>query len=318
MSQNKLYYTGEELLNLDIKEVPMLWDPFIPQKGLVGLTGPSDTGKSTLLRQLAISICARDTDLLGNQLNVRHGNVVCISTEDGKDAVSASISKQLSGIDPHVMKNLKFIFTDVDVKKALASILSKEKVDLVIVDAWADLYNGNTNDVGQVRKSLNGLSGIAERYGCAIIILHHTVKNSEYHTPNKNKLNGSQGIEAKLRALIELRQGDNGERILSILKGNYIPGAIKNKSLILKFDEEKLLFYPTGIEIEKNSILQRAGHGFMDDTQLAGLIVSWKREEGLSFERIRHRLVSERGEQDVPSLTTIKNIYNRATDRDAA
>jgi len=295
----------------------MLWKPYIPKTGLVGLTGPSDTGKSTLLRQLAISICQRNIEFLGKPLNVESANVVCISTEDGKEAVSASISKQLTGVDPKTVKNLKFIFNDGDPKEVLKNILKTEKVDLVIVDAWADLYIGNTNDVGQVRKSLNALSRISEKYGCAIIILHHTVKNSEYHTPNKNRLNGSQGIEAKLRALIEVRQGDNEERVLSILKGNYIPGDKKHKSMILKFDEEKLLFHATGKEIEKNSILQREGHSFMDDAELAGLIVSLKRDDNLSFEKIRDRLVSERGE-DAPSLTTIKNIYYRFAGQNAA
>jgi len=317
MQNNKSYYTGEELLNLKIKAVPMLWDPFIPQIGLIGLTGPSDTGKSTLLRQLAISICKRDINFLDNPLNTRYGNVVYISTEDGRDAVSVSISKQLTGIDPEAVKNLKFIFNEGDPKKTLTKILNKENVDLVIVDAWADLYTGNTNDVGQVRHSLNGLSGIAEKYGCAIIILHHTIKNSEYHSPNKNRLNGSQGIEAKLRALLEVRQGKNSERILSILKGNYIPNEKKSKSILLKFDEERLLFQTTGKAIDKNTIFQGEGYRFTDDPDLAGQIVSLKRDNNLSFEKIHDRLVSERGE-DVPSLTTIKNIYYRVTGRDAA
>jgi hypothetical protein len=317
IKKNKSYYTAQDLLNLEIKEIPMLWDPFIPQIGLVGLTGPSDTGKSTLLRQLAISICKRDINFLGNALNTRYGNVVCISTEDGREAVSVSISKQLTGIDPGLFKNLKFIFNEGNPKRTLTKILNKENVDLVVVDAWADLYAGNTNDVSQVRHSLNGLSGIAEKYGCAIIILHHTIKNSEYHSPNKNRLNGSQGIEAKLRALLEVRQGENNQRILSILKGNYISNDKKSKSILLKFDEERLLFQTTGLAIDKNTIFQREGYRFSDDPKLAGRIVSLKRDDNLSFEKIHDRLVSECGE-DVPSLTTIKNIYYRFTGGDAA
>lgn len=312
MIENKPYYTGEELLNLEVKEIPMLWKPFIPQTGIIGLTGPSDTGKSTLLRQLAISICLGDSEFLGYPLNVRYGKAVYISTEDGKDAVAVSISKQLAGIAPENVKNLKFIFNNGDPKKTLSNILRKEKVDLVVVDAWADLYVGNTNDVGQVRHSLNGLSGLSEKFGCAVAILHHTVKSSEYYNPNKNKLNGSQGIEAKLRALIEVRQGEDNDRILSILKGNYISNKEKSNSLILSFDENRLVFRTTGKTISKQSILSRVDNSFSSDRQLSLRIVGLKDDEGLSYAKVRERLVEEFGVEDTPSLTLIKSIYRRS------
>jgi hypothetical protein len=182
---------------------------------------------------------------------------------------------------------------------------------LVIIDAWADLFNGNTNDVGDVRRALNRFSEAAEKFGFAVVILHHTVKNSENFNPNKNRLNGSQGIEAKLRALIEVRKGDDNERILSILKGNYISGKQKDKSLVLNFDEDKLLFHPTGKTLNKNSILSREGNRFSDDPELCGLITKLK-QDGLSFTAIRERLIDELGEDRTPKVTMLKNIYNRS------
>ena len=305
----KMYYTAEELLNREVKEIPMLWKPFIPQTGLAGLTGSSDTGKSTLLRQLAISICLGKTELLGYPLNVRYGSVVYISTEDGKDAISVSIRKQLMGTEPAKVNRLKFIFNDGDPKKTLPTILRKEKVDLVIIDAWTDLFVGNPNDVVQVRTSLNGLSSIAEKFGCSVIILHHTVKNAEYYKPDKNKLNGSQGIEAKLRALIEIRQTENGGRMLSILKGNYISNKQKSNSLVLRFDEDQLLFHSTGMTIEKNTMLSRDRNRFVDDAELRKRFLELKDGEGISYDRVREQLTIEFGEERIPSLTTLKNIH---------
>jgi len=83
----KSYYTAKELFNRKIMEVPMFWKPFIPLKGVVGITGSSDAGKSTLLRQLAIETCLRRNSFLGFPLNSRYGSLVYISTEDTDDAI---------------------------------------------------------------------------------------------------------------------------------------------------------------------------------------------------------------------------------------
>ena len=48
--------TGEYLLQANIEQIPCLVEPFLQQVGLACLAGSSDTGKSSLLRQLAISI----------------------------------------------------------------------------------------------------------------------------------------------------------------------------------------------------------------------------------------------------------------------
>ena len=309
MNENKLYYTGEELLKREVKEIPMLWKPFIQQTGLIGLTGSSDTGKSILLRQLAIAVCLRKDTFLNYPLNSRFGTVIYISTEDSEDAISASLSKQLKDVDPRQLNGVKFIFNQQRPGATLLSILKQGRVDLIIIDAWADLFEGNPNDVVQVRKSLNRLTKIAQKNECAIIILHHTVKNSEYHRPDKNKLNGSQGIEAKLRVLLELRQNENDERTLSVLKGNYISSEIKKNSLLIRFDEERLLFFPTGKTIAKNTILSRGRETFGSNMQLTARIVELREGEELSYPEIRQQLVIEFGEEGTPSLTLIKNIY---------
>ena len=308
-NQQKLYYTATELLERGVKEIPMLWKPFFPQTGLMGFTGSSDVGKSTFLRQLATSICKRDTSFLGYPLNVRHGNVIYISTEDGADAVSMSLTKQLGGLDPHCVNGLKFVLNQGDPQIAVKSILATEKVDLIIIDAWTDLYIGNPNDPIQVRKSLKALTTLAEKHHCAVIILHHTTKNSEYHKPDKNRLNGSQGIEAKLRVLLELRQGQDGEKLMTVLKGNYIPDRIKKESIVFSFDEEKLLFNETGKSIDKCLPLSQQRCSFANDKNLANKIRHMKDVENLTFEAIFGKLSKELGEGNCPALTTIKNIY---------
>jgi len=317
MSNQKKFYTVEELMKREIKEVPMLWKPFLPKYGLVGLTGSSDTGKSTLLRQLTIAVCRGCTDLLKHPLYPNHRSAIYISTEDGEDAVAASLYRQLGKLDPKEIHGLKFIFNQDDPISTACGILEKEKADLLIIDAWADLFSGNINDITQVRRELNNLKKIASKHGCLVIILHHTIKNSEYSRPDKNRLNGSQGIEASLRALIELRPGNGNERILSILKGNYISSNLKNQSLVLEFNEDRLLFRTSGETVEKNSLAVSTRGAFTRNTSLAVRIKELKNQQGLAFPRIREIIEQENPGAAIPSLTTLKNMY-RAVSQQAA
>jgi RecA-family ATPase len=306
----KFYYTAKELFNRKIMDVPMFWKPFIPQKGLVGITGSSDAGKSTLLRQLAIETCLKRNSFLGFPLNSRYGSVVYISTEDTDDAISASLQRQARGMDLEKINGLKFVFNEGDPKKILAEILKEEKVDLVIIDAWTDLYIGDPNNTVQVRKSLNALSKIAQRYDCAILILHDTVKHSEKHEPNKSKVNGSQGIEAKLRSVIEIRDSSGDEKLLSILKGNYIPAEMKKNSIILKFDEECLRFSSTGKEVNIRAVGGVFRPKFKDDKEVIDRMKHLKKEMKLSISKIEVALIKEFGDERTPSCTRIKEILS--------
>ena len=317
-NRKKTYFTAEELMKRELKELPTLWTPFLPKVGLVGITGSSDTGKSTLLRQLAIAVCNGSAKFLGHTLNPQHKSAIYISTEDSEDAVSVCLKKQFGDdLNAKDLPGLLFVFNQDNPVKTACEVMKSRAIDLLIIDAWADLFSGNTNDVSQTRNALNELNKIAMENKCLVIILHHTVKNSEYNRPDKNKLNGSQGIEAKLRVLLELRPRSTEERLLSVLKGNYISGKIKNKSIVLKFSEKRLLFKETGEILDKNSITESGKGVFSKDTGLAKRIKHLKDQEGLSFPKILTIVKTEMPGENQPSLTTVKNLY-RSVSQSAA
>lgn len=58
-------YSGLKLFNFEYDELPKLLDPIFPKVGLASLVGSSDTGKSTFLRQLALSIALGIDDFVG-------------------------------------------------------------------------------------------------------------------------------------------------------------------------------------------------------------------------------------------------------------
>lgn len=262
-------YSGLKLFDFEYEEIPKLIDPIFPKVGLGSLVGSSDTGKSTFLRQLALSLALGLDNFVGYKLFPTSRNVIFISTEDDPASTSVSIKKPANkmlldnGIDKSALNHLKFIF-DVEINpesprniiKVLENDLKKTDADLIVVDAFTDIFSGDINSSTKVREFLNQFSKIAKTYNCLVLFLHHTGKKTDKYTASKDNVLGSQAFEAKMRVLIELKQYPNDEtlRTLTITKGNYISSQIKKYSKILFFDENHLLFEDLGKDILTSSI----------------------------------------------------------------
>jgi len=57
--EDKLEYNALDLYELKTMFIPKLLDPFLQTVGLASLVGTSDSGKSTFLRQLSLSIALK-------------------------------------------------------------------------------------------------------------------------------------------------------------------------------------------------------------------------------------------------------------------
>jgi archaellum biogenesis ATPase FlaH len=249
LENEKITYTGTELYNMNIEVLECLVEPIIPATGLFSIVGASDTGKSMLLRQMALSVL-NEPDFLGYRINAKYKKVIVISTEDGKESISYLLHKQVKNCDG--LDNIRFCFETENVPEYLEQQLEIENVDLVIIDAWGDVFAGNNqNDSSQIRLYLNQLRTIANKFECAIGILHHTGKRTEKLTPSKNNILSGQGYEAKMRLIIELRTdaSDATYKHLCIVKGNYLGKDFKEKSQKLLLNGETFLFTDTGERI---------------------------------------------------------------------
>ena len=83
-----LFKTADSIYNLKHKKGQFLVDKLIPKGALSALVGESDTGKSSFLRQLALSVVYGDSDFLGFKIDGSCRNVLYVSTEDGEVGTS--------------------------------------------------------------------------------------------------------------------------------------------------------------------------------------------------------------------------------------
>ena len=86
------------------------------------------------------------------------------------------------------------------------------------------------NENNCVRSFLNAFSQLAIRHNTLVIFLHHTGKRTESLAPSKHNAIGSEGFEAKMRLIMELRQDPEHHNIrhLYIVKGNYLSAEYKH------------------------------------------------------------------------------------------
>lgn len=276
-ANRKYTYTACELYKREIKELPTLLDPILPQKGLVALAGSSDTGKSALLRQFGMELVAGRKDFLGFTFKTRHQSVIFLSTEDDDNSTAFLIYKQANDMfKPEDLDGLRFVFDSSDLLENLEKELTRKPADCVIVDAFADVFYGDMNMASKVRPFLERFNHLALRHDCLFLFLHHTGKKTDFNSPSKHNLLGSQGFEAKMRMVAELRRDpeEPSLRHLCIVKGNYLREEHKESSYVLSFDGN-MRFTNTG---ERVSFEALQGNSPEDDREIFELAVKARRK----------------------------------------
>lgn len=265
----KSYVSGKKLIEMNMKEVPVLLYPFLPKSGVVALAGGSDTGKSSFLRHLASAIVTKQTDFLKFPLTPRYHRCIYVSTEDDDAAVSTFLIKTASFLNKQAgdFEGLEYFFDTESILERLEKRLAEAPVDLIVLDAFSDIYSESMNETNKIRTFINQYSQLARKYNCLIIFLHHCGKRSEEKIPSKNNLLGSQGFEAKMRLVIELRVDleDPSLRHLCIVKGNYLKREFKEASYVLQFNDnlcfertEQRVLFENLVASDRNENRERA------------------------------------------------------------
>ena len=171
--------SGAEILALGLRQVPTLVDPFIPKYGTMSLAGSSDLGKSYLLLQLGDAVINGASDFLGFALNVTHKSVIYLSTEDDEYSLSPRlINMAKNRTDLSGYENLRVIFETNNLVTRLDALLTDKPADLVIIDTFSDIYDGDMNQANKVRSFIQKFKEIAVKHKNLIIFNHHCGKKN--------------------------------------------------------------------------------------------------------------------------------------------
>lgn len=177
-------------------EAPYEWliPGLIEREDRVIVTGDEGYGKSTLLRQIALSACIGENTLGTDPINTHDPiRVLLVDLENSKRHVIREITKLRALLDTHsAALQLHFAMSldtsgmvlddprDKDKDRAqIAALLDATMPDLLIIGPLYKMMGGDPNDEKDAREVARFLDMVRGRYHCALIIEAHAPHNQK-------------------------------------------------------------------------------------------------------------------------------------------
>ena len=174
--------TNLKIINMsdvESKEISWLWYPFIPYGKLTIIQGDPGEGKTTLVLNIA-AVLSKGQGLDEHMNPEQPLHIIYQTAEDGlADTVKPRLEK------PQADCNNIFVIDETDVSlsmldERIEQAILKEKAKLMILDP-IQAYLGakmDMNRANEARDMTKHLGQVAERTGCAIVLIGHMNKNA--------------------------------------------------------------------------------------------------------------------------------------------
>lgn len=218
-----------------LQQVQWLWEPYVPFGKLTIIQGDPGEGKTTLALRLAAA-CSTGESLPGME-PMEPFNVIYQSAEDG---LGDTIKPRLmdAGADQSriwYVKEEKKTLTLMD--ERIEKAICEANARLMILDPVQGYLDGEVdiNRANEVREVLRQVGAVAERTGCAIVLIGHL--NKAKGTSSMYRGLGSIDFRAVARSvlLVGSLRNDPNVRIMVHDKSSLLP---KGKSLAFGLGDE--------------------------------------------------------------------------------
>ena len=165
--------------DVESKEISWLWYPFIPYGKLTIIQGDPGEGKTTLVLNIA-AVLSKGQGMDEHMKPEQPLHIIYQTAEDGlADTVKPRLEKAQADC------NNIFVIDETDVSlsmldERIEQAILKEKAKLMILDP-IQAYLGakmDMNRANEARDMTKHLGQVAERTGCAIVLIGHMNKNA--------------------------------------------------------------------------------------------------------------------------------------------
>jgi RecA-family ATPase len=212
----------------------------VPRSTVTLISGDGGTGKSLLMMQLAVAVCAA-RPWLG--MSVAAGRAIFVSAEDEEDELHRRLSdilraedldfgavggltiRSLAGEDALLAVEGEAELLETDLFRELAAHTATAQPVLVLIDTAADVYPGDENFKAKVRQFIGILRGLALRSRCAVVLLSHpSLSGMASGTGTSGNTAWSNSVRSRLylnRVVEDGQEADPDRRVLTVKKSNY-------------------------------------------------------------------------------------------------
>lgn len=203
--------------DIEIEEVKWLWYPYIPAGKVTILQGDPGNGKTHFALQVASAVTTECKFPTGTS-DIKGGNIIFQTAEDGLgDTIKPRLIK--AGADAKKV----FVIKDTDctlslIDSRIEEAINEKKARLLIIDPL-QAYLGDDVDMhraNDIRPIMHKLSDVAERTGCAIMLIGHMNKDSKSQKGIYKGL-GSIDIVAAARSVLLLGRDPKNKNIRAVV-----------------------------------------------------------------------------------------------------
>jgi len=263
---------GMDIASMEIPEHAFLIKNLISEYSLNILMGEEGCGKSLLAMNLALSIAVSAKQWLSYDIE-KHGKVLFLNNElsfpDYARRLKTMVERLPVAGDVTNFLVPKEVPAIDECWNTLNEVCEQEKPCLIVADCLYFTHNKDENDSSEMKALMRQFLALRDRYGLAVLVIHHTKKGSRYQRMHNDQMRGSNVFGGSADTTLQIRRSsaDEGKRIIKPLKGRHIPDAMR-KCRLLSFDPVSLWFKDEGETDEGEHIAM--------ETQTAQEIIDFK------------------------------------------
>jgi len=249
---------GKDIAMMEIPQQKFLIKNLISENSLNILMGEEKCGKSLFAMNLALSVAIGTKEWLGFEI-MKQGKVLFLNNELTSADFYRRFKKMVERLP--VAGDVSNFLVPKEVPsvdecwKTLNETCEIEKPCLIVLDCLYFAHNKDENDSSEMKALMRQLLSLRDKYGLAILVIHHTKKGSRYQKMHNEQMRGSNvfGGVADLTLQIRRSSKDESKRIYKPLRGRELPDS-ELKCRLLSLDPESLWFKDEGVTDEAEHI----------------------------------------------------------------